>query len=578
MSVIKGTGSQETFQGVSEADIIFGEGGNDVVKGGGGDDRIHGGGGDDLLVGNAGNDVIFGAATSGGQVDMDKFRIFEDTTAKITFLGESAGYKNALGMYKIGADGTIYDVEMVFANASLKGSGGNLISGESSVSVDLKAGDRVGFFVVPNAYSQSGMAKLLSYESASFKFVDATGAAGNVNGGSELKLVQVDAKGMETVVKSQYGTSVFHSYGGAEAGLNGDNYDHVNGVVDVATGSVTIGFEDLWKGGDKDFDDSVFSIDIGQTNAALLAKEGSGAPVSSDDDVIVGGRGDDQLFGMRGDDLVKGGSGDDRIWGNSGEDDLRGGAGDDAIYGGSDNDILRGGGGNDYLEGNSGDDDLRGGAGDDEIWGNSGNDVIRDGAGNDKIDGGSGDDVFKAGDGDDFYNGASGFDTLDYSASKGGINADLSKHVVTGFGNDEVWGVERFVGSRYDDVIKGDKRDNVIAGGNGDDVIRGLGGADTLSGGEGDDKFVWFAKDVVDQKTGDHLGVDHITDFQVGDMIDIHELVKGQKFDDISDVVRVADGKNGATVSVKLGEGFVDVVTVDGIAADDLLSHGLILS
>lgn len=578
MSVIKGTGSQESLAGVAESDIIFAEGGNDVVKGGAGDDRIHGGGGDDVLIGNAGNDKIFGAATTGGQVDMDKFRIFEDTTAKITFMGESAGYKNALGMYKIGADGTIYDVEMVFANASLKGSGGDLVSGESSVEVDMKAGDRVGFFVVPNAYSQSGMAKLLSDESATFKFVDANGAAGNVNGGGELKLVQVDAQGLETVVKSQYGSSVFHSYGGAEAGLNGDKYDHVTGDVDVETGNVTIGFEDLWNGGDKDFDDSVFKIDIGQTNAALLAKEGTGAPASSDDDVIAGGQGDDQLFGMRGDDIVKGGSGDDRIWGNSGDDDLRGGSGDDALYGGQGNDILRGGGGNDFLDGNSGDDDIRAGGGDDEIWGSSGNDIVRDGAGNDKVNGGSGDDVFKAGDGDDYYMGASGFDTLDYSASKGGIVADLSKHTVTGFGNDEVWSVERFVGSRHDDEIKGDKRDNVIEGGAGDDVIRGLGGADTLSGGRGNDTFVWFAKDIVDEKTGDHLGVDHITDFQVGEMIDIHELVKGQKFDNVSDVVRVADGKSGATVSVKLGDDFVDVVTVDGVDADDLLSHGLILS
>ncbi len=578
MSVINGTGSQETLVGASEADIIFAEGGNDVVKGGAGDDRIHGGGGDDLLIGNAGNDIIFGAATAGGRVDMDKFRIFEDTTAEITFMGESAGYKNTLGMYKIAADGTIYDVEIVFANASLKGSGGDLVSGESSVSVDLKAGDRVGFFVVPNAFAQSGMAKLLSDESAAFKFVDANGAAGNVNNGGELKLVQVDAKGMETVVKSAYGTSVFHSYGGAEAGLNGDRFDHVKGNVDVATGKVEIGFEDLWKGGDQDFDDSVFTIDIGQTNAALLPKEGTGAPASSDNDVILGGQGDDQLFGMRGDDLIKGGAGDDRIWGNSGDDDLRGGAGDDEIYGGSGNDILRGGAGNDYLEGNSGDDDLRGGEGDDEIWGNSGNDVIRDGAGNDKVYGGSGDDIFIAGDGDDYYEGGSGFDTLDYSASKVGIVADLSKHTVTGFGNDEVWSVERLVGSRFDDEIKGDKRDNVLEGGRGDDVIRGLGGADTLTGGKGNDTFVWFAKDIVDEKTGEHLGVDRITDFEVGDVIDLHELFKGQKFDNVSDVVRIADGKNGAMVSVKLGEGFVDVVTVDGVSADDLLSQGLILS
>jgi len=578
MSTIQGTGSDEKIVGAKENDILFGEGGNDVIKGRAGDDRIHGGGGDDKLVGNAGNDVIFGAATAGGQVNLDKFKIFEDTTAKVTFMGESAGFKNTLGVYKLADDGTIYDVEVLFANASLKGSGGELVSGESTVELDLSAGDRIGFFVVPNAFSKSGNRDLLTQDGATFKFVDAEGQPGNVHGGNEVKLVQVSPEGVETVVKSQYGESVFHSFGGAESALNGDNFEHVKAEVDVAAGVIDVGFEDLKNGGDKDFDDSVFRVDIGQTNAALLPKESVAPSTSTDDDVIVGGRGDDQLFGMRGDDLVKGGAGEDRIWGNSGNDDLRGGKGDDELYGGSGNDILRGGKDNDYLEGNSGDDDLRGGQGDDEIWGNSGNDTIRDGAGNDKVDGGSGDDHFIAGAGDDYYKGGSGFDTLDYSRAKSGLEVDLSKHVVKGHGTDEVWSVEKLVASRHDDEIKGDKRDNVIDGGFGDDVIRGLGGEDTLTGGRGNDTFVWFAKDIVDQKTGDHLGVDHITDFSAGDQIDLHELLKGQEFDDVNEVVRVSDSEEGATVSVRLGEDFVDVVTVDGVAADDLLSSGLILS
>ncbi|MCH9808674.1 MAG: DUF4114 domain-containing protein [Alphaproteobacteria bacterium] len=570
-SVLKGNGSQNSLLGTDQDDVIFAEGGNDKVAGGAGSDRIHGGGGDDFLYGEDGDDIIFGAATTGGAVDLNKFRIGEDAKGTVTFEGESAGYKNALGVYKIAADGTIYDVQVLFANASLKGSGGDLIAGQSSVDLDLNTGDQLGFFVVPNGYSQRGMAKLLSDTEGSFQFVDNEGEPGNVNGGGEVKLVHVSEEGVETVVKSQYGDSVFHSHGGAEGGLNGDNFKHVKAEVDVETGTVRIGFEDLKNGGDKDFDDSVFTLDIGQTNAALLPKEALKAASSSDDDLIQGGLGNDKLFGMGGDDTVSGGEGDDQIWGNSGNDTLDGQAGNDDLRGGSGDDIMFGGDGNDVLAGNSGDDKMSGGAGNDRLDGNSGNDIIADNDGDDKVTGGSGNDTFIAGEGNDFYNGGSGFDTIDFSGARVGINVDMSKHTVEGMGKDEIWSIEGLTGSRFADTIKGDKRDNEIDGGQGDDVIRSLGGSDTLTGGEGNDTFVWAAKDAVDQKTGEHLGVDTITDFSKGDRLDFSRILKGQVYEEIGDVVDVREGKNGATVSVKMGDEFVDVVTVEGASASEVM-------
>ena len=47
----------------------------------------------------------------------------------VTFEGETAGYQNAIGMYKIAADGTISDVKILFANGSVTGSGGDLKAG-----------------------------------------------------------------------------------------------------------------------------------------------------------------------------------------------------------------------------------------------------------------------------------------------------------------------------------------------------------------------------------------------------------------------------------------------------------------
>lgn len=578
MSILKGTTKVDNLVGTDLSEQIFAESGHDAVAAGGGDDVVFGGGGDDRLAGEAGNDTIFGASNSAGVVDLNKFQIAEATTAKITFMGESAGYKNALGVYKIAADGTIYDAQILFANASLKGSGGNLVSGKSTVEVDLAAGDRLGYFVVPNGFAQSGMSKLLSDEKGSFKFVDAKGQPANVNGGVEPKLVHVSASGLETVVKSQYGTSVFHSHGGAEGGLNGDKYAHTTAQVDVASGTVTIGFEDLWKGGDKDFDDSVFKVEIGSTNAALLPRESEGSGKSTDHDAIAGGVGDDKLFGMGGNDTVAGGEGNDQIWGNSGNDALDGGDGNDVVSGGSGDDKLAGGEGDDMLSGNSGDDVIDGGAGGDTIAGDSGNDRIFDGAGNDSVTAGSGDDVMVAGEGDDSYDGESGFDTLDYSGSRSGMSVDLSKHIAVGMGTDKVWSVERVIGSSLDDTLKGDKRDNVFEGGDGNDRFRGLGGADVFTGGAGKDTYQWYAKDVVDEKSGVHLGVDQITDLEVGDVLDLHELVKGQSFKSLDEVVRISDSERGATVAVKIGDAFVDVVTVSGFTADDLLAGGMILA
>lgn len=563
-----GTGIKDTFQGDEHANLIFGEGGRDKLNGGAGNDRIHGGGGDDTLAGEAGDDIVFGSASVGGTVDLNKLVIHEDVTGKVTFLGETAGYKNALGFYKIASDGSVYDVEVLFANASAKGSGGNLVAGSSSVDVDLKGGDRVGFFVVPNGFSQKGVDTLLADTKGSFKFVGADGKAGNVTAGGELKLVHVSEKGVSTVITSQYGNSIFHSFGGAEAGLNGDTFKHATGEVKVIDGSVEIGFEDLWKGGDKDYDDSIFRFDIGQTNAALLAKEATKPATATDNDTITGGLGNDKLFGLAGDDVVSGGQGDDQVWGNSGNDVLRGGAGDDKVSGGAGNDRIFGGNGDDVLSGESGDDDIRGGAGQDILSGNSGNDTLSGGAGDDAVSGGSGNDTLNDGLGNDNYDGGSGFDTLDFSNAKAGITIDVSKSTATGQGNDTFKSVESVVGSAFADTYKGSKNNDDFVGGDGDDVIRGLGGADTLTGGAGKDTFVWLAKDL-------GTGVDHITDFSKDDRLDLSALLKGLS---PRDTVKFVDNDKGTTVSVRQGDVFVDVVTLDGVQSNDLLANGLILS
>lgn len=574
-----GTATVNTTKIVGGAsdDVLFGGGRSDTIDGNSGQDSMFGGGGNDKMSGDAGDDIMFGDAGKAGKADLTNLKISESVKGTVTFNGETAGYKNAIGYYKIAADGTIYGADILWGNASLSGSGGQLKSG-NSLGLDLKAGERLGFFVVPDGYSQSGMAKLLDDQKGSWKFVDAKGNAGNVNAGKEVKLVHVAANGKETDIKSAYGTSVFHSVDDGTKGLNGDKLNHVVASVDATTGSIKIGFEDLKGGGDKDFDDSVITLNIGVTNAALTAKVATKA-AGERNDYMDGGDGNDKMLGMSGNDTMHGGAGDDKMWGNSGDDVMSGGDGNDYVNGGAGNDVLEGGAGADEILGNTGNDKLLGGAGNDRLFGNSGNDTMDGGADNDVLDGGSGNDTFLTSSGDDNYIGGSGFDTLDYSGSAAGIVADLSKHVVTGDGTDKVSGIEKLIGSALADNLQGDKGANVLVGGAGNDMLRGMAGADTMTGGEGRDTFSWLAKDIVDG--GKHLGIDHITDFSKDDVLDLSKLFKGVAHASVDDVVKLVEAGGSTHVQAAIGGQWQEVVVLDnvvGLTAAGMLHDGMLLA
>jgi VCBS repeat-containing protein len=276
------------------------------------------------------------------------------------------------------------------------------------------------------------------------------------------------------------------------------------------------------------------------------------------------------------------------VEGGSGSDIITGSSGDDTIYGGimsksktslpsvateKDNDTLHGGDGNDRMYGQKGNDILYGEGGDDYLSGGKGDDQLYGGTGRNTMNGNSGDDVIYAQGGDDTISGGSGFDTLDFSLSNRGIAIDVSKGTALGFNTSSFTAIEKIVGSSFADDYKGSSGDDIFMGGAGNDVIRGLGGADTLSGGAGNDTFVYLQKDAG--------GIDHITDFNVGDKLDLHDFLKSAKYASINDVVHVHDSAAGSMVSVKMGNGFVDLVMLDGVhgtSGQDLLAHGMILA
>lgn len=142
-------------------------------------------------------------------------------------------------------------------------------------------------------------------------------------------------------------------------------------------------------------------------------------------DVIIGGG---RVLAYAGNDLicdasyVLGGDGDDRIQlpnggtanGEAGNDELialgdpggtpatmLGGDGDDVIYGATMGEIVYGGAGNDVIRSGGGRDRVYAGEGNNQVFGGPGRDRIFGGPGNDHLDGGPGRDRGYAGPGND---------------------------------------------------------------------------------------------------------------------------------------------------------------------------------
>ncbi|WP_299495340.1 tandem-95 repeat protein [uncultured Shewanella sp.] len=191
---------------------------------------------------------------------------FVDTPVTVTFEGEGAGFKNSIGYYKVDEEGHIADVELVYSNASAVNSGGNLIPGESAFSFELQEGESFNLFTIPNGASAI---ESLNTALGEFVFRNDDGSPATVESVSP-QLVFIDDTGNETVIKGQFDDAVFH--GGNHTQLNADDIKHTRSDIN-ADGEIVIGFEDILGGGDRDYDDFSFSIDMGEINQQIYAGE-----------------------------------------------------------------------------------------------------------------------------------------------------------------------------------------------------------------------------------------------------------------------------------------------------------------
>ncbi|MBB06378.1 MAG: hypothetical protein CML03_12855 [Pseudooceanicola sp.] len=174
--------------------------------------------------------------------------------------------------------------------------------------------------------------------------------------------------------------------------ISGDGRD---GYVEGTDGDDVIGAGYTDSDCDKiDENDAILPGESGDDDIVIA---GNGA------DEVHAGAGNDEVYGGGMDDTVFGGSGDDVIYGDATRDSAPGGTVsnsdriDDIDGGPAGDDSLVGGQGNDEIYGNAGDDTLEGDEGCDTLYGNSGDDHIEGGSDGDLIYGDDGGKSFGGG-------------------------------------------------------------------------------------------------------------------------------------------------------------------------------------
>lgn len=202
---------------------------------------------------------------------------YADTNITVTFEGEGAGFQNSAGYYIVEENGSISGVELVYGNASQQGSGGNLIPGSSSFSFGIEEGQSFNLFVVPNGFNHNDFN---SMRNGQFVFRDEDGSPSTMSS-VDPQLIFINEDGIETLVKSQNGDTVYH--GGNSTNLNQDGVEHTRTTMNEQ-GELVYGIEDLYGGGDRDYDDFTFTIDLGEVNQSIYSGE---IPVIGDDPIVI---------------------------------------------------------------------------------------------------------------------------------------------------------------------------------------------------------------------------------------------------------------------------------------------------
>lgn len=343
--ILWGNAGNDRIVGAQGNDIIDGGPGNDTLEGGDDNDRINGGDGNDVVLGQNGNDILFGGHAVAPVVHDKEFsddvifpHLMEGVNivnlvppgtpalgyapgnmtvdfgahATLTFREGFAGYNNTLGIYSLAADGTIENVQILWGNtkdAQLN------VAHEIVLPVGENGGD-FGFFIIADGERVNNHYNGLDITGdnvVSFIYHYGLGderAATIHDSNADVSIIYKDGV-TETVLN---GPDYHTTERGADTSINWDGQEHmVSGLVDVGQQDVLrIGFEDLPNLGDADFEDVFFDFNIVEVIVEGDSEDGN--------DILVGGAGNDIMYGQDGDDIIVMGDGLDHAYGGRGSD------------------------------------------------------------------------------------------------------------------------------------------------------------------------------------------------------------------------------------------------------------------
>ncbi len=236
-------------------------------------------------------------------------------------------------------------------------------------------------------------------------------------------------------------------------------------------------------------------------------------------------RGDEHsvIGGTAENDHLVGGLGDDTLWGFDGNDRLEVGYGVDVAHGGDGDDIITNAGtdigATDFLHGEKGNDAIHGGSGLALMFGNEGNDFIVFGPDGKEGFGGEGDDFMMGGDGADVVLGNEGNDWLEGGARFDGLAGE----------NSELFFNSTIVGH---DIMNGGGNDTDYDGESGDDIMFVNEGIQRANGMAG---FDWSISKGYNLGVEINLGIPIIATqeaFILRDRMDLVEGASGWKHND----------------------------------------------
>ena len=496
--------------------------------------------------------------------------------AQVTFQGEIAGYKNSVGGYQVDGDGNIVGVQLLWGDAS----DNKLEAGESTALYEgIDKGNQLGFFVIQNGFSSLPDCSYVDDgnsfpDEGQWVFVTSNFDASTDNPADFRFNVNEDTGTPKLIYVEENGTAhkinqnVYHSTNQDKLNPEGnvEDREHFVAGVDAENGILNFGFEDLYGGGDEDFNDGMFSVEIDvrdlvQVPNALFVEDGDGnssfqiadadhADMQSLTLTMTNCLDGDQLNLSGGYQIVDG-----QLQLTDGTD-----LGLDAsiIDSGATITLTIEGDGSaelyesivqsiNFFNPDQGVDIS--GVRDISVEGISahgeemdilsttltvGEDqVINGSADNETLIGGFGDDTLTGGGGDDTYAAGAGNDVV--------------------IGND---GADHMSGDEGHDSLAGGAGDDTLVGGDGDDQLHGGAGDDYLSGGDGADVFFFGMTDGMDTVVGGDGGgwsdvitlSDGAPDGEIGDWLtlatgQVEAVEDGQVFlsEDASGTINIGD-------------------------------------